>query len=56
MRRFMASWDRDALNMLRTAREEGIAEGIEKGVERAIQRLIRSGISADQARWLLGLE
>ena len=55
---------RDALNMLDTARERGIAEGIEKGVEKgrheglqeAVNRLIASGIPADQARRLLGLE
>ena len=54
---------RDALNMLDTARERGIAEGIEKGIEKgrheglqeAVNRLIASGIPADQARRLLGL-
>ena len=55
---------RDALNMLDTARERGIEEGVEKGrqegrqegLQEAVNRLIASGIPADQARRLLGLE
>ena len=43
---------RDVLNMLRTAREEGI----EKGMQQALDRLIGSGIPTGQAKRLLGLE
>ena len=50
---------RDALNMLDTAREQGIQEGMEKGLEKgmeqAFNRLVASGIPAEQARRLLGL-
>ena len=62
---------RDALNMLDTAREQGIQEGLEKGMEKGLEegmekgmekgmeqafnRLVASGIPPEQARRLLGL-
>jgi len=48
--------DRDALNRLDTARERGIEEGRQEGLQEAVNRLVASGIPADQARRLLGLE
>lgn len=47
---------RDALNMLDTARERGRQEGRQEGLQEAVNRLMATGIPADQARLLLGLE
>ncbi len=55
---------RDELNMLDSAHETGVNEGIEKGIElgrlkglrQVADRLVASGISAEQAKRLVGLE
>ncbi|MDQ5911717.1 MAG: hypothetical protein QG599_3815 [Pseudomonadota bacterium] len=59
---------RDELNMLDCAHETGVNEGIEKGIEKgielgrleglrqAVDRLVASGIPAEQAKRLVGLE
>jgi predicted transposase/invertase (TIGR01784 family) len=46
---------RDALNMLDTAREQGIEEGRQEGLQEAVNHLVASGIPPEQARRLLGL-
>lgn len=46
----------DALNILRTAREEGIEKDRQEGLREAVNRLVASGISADQAKRWWGLE
>lgn len=47
---------RDALNMLSTAREEGLEKGREAGLREALDRLVAGGIPVEQAKKLLGLE